>query len=184
MKLAETIYGRRSTRAFSQQPVTTSLLERLIDAAIQAPSARNQQPWEFVIIQNSPLLEQISESAKAHVRRTEKGLLALHPHDTLNDPNFHIFYHAPVLIVISAERGDWAVENAALAAENLMLVAHANGLGTCWIGLAQDWLGTAEGRRAIGVSEGFLPVAPIIVGHPAGDVPPVPRNPARLRWID
>jgi len=184
MKLAETIYGRRSTRAFSQQPVTTSLLERLIDSAIQAPSARNQQPWEFVIIQNSPLLDQISESSKAHVRGTEKGLLALHPHDTLNDPDFHIFYHAPVLIVISAEQGDWAVENAALAAENLMLVAHANGLGTCWIGLAQDWLGTANGRRAIDVSEGFLPVAPIIAGYPAGDVPPVPRNPARLRWIN
>ncbi len=59
-----------------------------------------------------------------------------------------------------------------------MLVAHAYGLGTCWIGLAQDWLGTTEGRRAIGVSDEFLPVAPIIVGHPAGSVPPVPRNPA------
>ena len=184
MELTQAIYGRRSTRAFSKQQVTKSLLERLIDAAIQAPSARNQQPWEFVIIQNIPLLDQISESSKAHVRGTEKGLLALHPHDTLNDPDFHIFYHAPALIVISVEQGDWAVENAALAAENLMLVAHANELGTCWIGLAQDWLGTADGRRACGVPEGFLPVAPIIVGHPAGDVPSVPRNQARLRWIN
>ena len=184
MELTQAIYGRRSTRAFSKQQVTKSLLERLIDSAIQAPSARNNQPWEFAIIQNSPLLDQISESSKAHVRGTEKGLLALHPHDTLNDPDFHIFYHAPALIVISVEQGDWAVENAALAAENLMLVAHANELGTCWIGLAQDWLGTADGRRACGVPEGFLPVAPIIVGHPAGDVPSVPRNPARLRWIN
>jgi nitroreductase len=184
MELTEAIYGRRSTRAFSQQPVTRSLLERLIDSAIQAPSARNKQPWEFVIIQNIPLLDQISESSKAHVRGTEKNSLALHTHDTLSDPDFHIFYHAPVLIVISAEQGDLAVENAALAAENLMLVAHANALGTCWIGLAQDWLGTADGRRAIGVSDELLPVAPIIVGHPAGDVPPVPRNPARRRWID
>jgi nitroreductase len=184
MELTQAIYGRRSTRAFSKQQVTKSLLERLIDSAIQAPSARNQQPWEFVIIQNIPLLDQISESSKAHVRGTEKGLLALHPHDTLNDPDFHIFYHAPALIVISVEQGDWAVENAALAAENLMLVAHANELGTCWIGLAQDWLGTADGRRACGVPEGFLPVAPIIVGHPAGDVPSVPRNQARLRWIN
>ena len=184
MELTEAIYGRRSTRAFSKRPVAKSLLERLIDSAIQAPSARNKQPWEFVVIQNIPLLNQISEASKAHIRGTEKGSLALHPDDSLNDPDFHIFYHAPVLIVISAEHGDWAVANAALAAENLMLVAHGNELGTCWIGLAQDWLGTAEGRRAIGVSEGFLPVAPIIVGHPAGDVPPVPRNPPRMRWID
>ena len=184
MELTQAIYGRRSTRAFSKQQVTKSLLERLIDSAIQAPSARNNQPWEFVIIQNIPLLDQISESSKAHIRGTEKSLLALHPHDSLNDPDFHVFYHAPVLIVISAEQGDWAVENAALAAENLMLVAHANELGTCWIGLAQDWLGTADGRCVSGVSEGFLPVAPIIVGYPEGDMPPVPRNPPRMRWID
>ena len=184
MKLTEAIYGRRFTRAFSPEPVTRPLLEWLIDSAIQAPSARNKQPWEFVIIQNIPLLDQISEASKAHIRGTDKGSLALHPHDTLNDPDFHIFYHAPALILISAEHGDWAIANAALAAENLMLVAHANELGTCWIGLAQDWLGTDDGRRATGVSEGFLPVAPIIVGHPAGGILPVPRFPARLRWID
>ena len=184
MELTQAIYGRRSTRAFSKQPVTKALLERLIDSAIQAPSARNKQPWEFVIIQNLPLLDRISESSKAHIRGTEKGSLSLHPHDALNDPDFHIFYHAPVLIVISAVQGDLAVENAALAAENLMLVAYANGLGTCWIGLAQDWLGSADGRRAGGVPEGFSPVAPIIVGHPLGDAPTVPRNAARLRWID
>jgi len=133
-------------------------LKQLIDAGIQAPSARNEQPWEFVIIQNSPLLDKISEASKAHIRGTEKGVLALHPHDTLSDPNFHIFYHAPVLIVISVKPGNLAVENAALAAENLMLAAHAQGLGTCWIGLAQDWLGTADGRSAIGVSDEFLEV--------------------------
>ena len=58
--------------------------------------------------------------------------------EMLNDPKFHIFYHAPVLVVIAAaEPTDWAVEDCALAAENLMLAAYAKGLGTCWIG----WLG-------------------------------------------
>jgi hypothetical protein len=46
--------------------------------------------------------DQISEASKAHIRGTEKGLLALHPDDTLNDPDFHIFYHAPVLIISPA----------------------------------------------------------------------------------
>ena len=184
MKLAEAIYGRRSTRAFARKSVTKSILESLVDSAIQAPSARNEQPLEFVIIQNTPLLNQISEASKAHLRAIEHASLALHPNDALSDPNFHIFYHAPVLVVISAKTGGWAVENAALAAENFMLAAYEQGLGTCWIGLAQRWLGTADGRHAVGVSEEFLPVAPIIVGHPSEPMPPVHHNPARLRWID
>jgi nitroreductase len=184
MELTEAIYGRCSTRAFSQEPVTKSVLEELVDAAIHAPSARNEQPWDFVIIQNRSLLDQISEAAKAHINATDNNLFSLHFSDTLNDPDFHIFYHAPVLIVISARSEGWAVENAALASENLMLMAHAQGLGTCWIGLAQRWLVTADGRQAIGVPDGFTPVAPIIVGHPAKTMPPVPRNSAQVRWID
>ena len=65
-------------------------------------------------------------------------------------PGFHIFYHAPSLIVISASQtGPWALEDCSLAAENLMLAAHASGLGTCWIGFAQAWLETAEGKTAL-----------------------------------
>ena len=99
MKLAETIYGRRSTRAFSQQPVTTSLLERLIDSAIQAPSARNQQPWEFVIIQNSPLRRSVTVDAAGRSdandplvsRRDEiPALAALHA----GDARHHAFARA------------------------------------------------------------------------------------------
>lgn len=184
MKLNDALYGRRSTRAFSTEGVAEPMLEQLIDAAIQAPSARNEQPWDFVVVRNRPLLDQISEASKAYLRATEKSSLTLHHHSSFDDPDFHIFYHAPVLIVISATSGGWAVENAALAAENLMLMAYGLGLGTCWIGLAQGWLGTADGRHAIGVSHDFLPVAPIIVGHPSEPMPPVPRNPARRRWID
>lgn len=107
-----------------------------------------------------------------------------HLREHLENPDFHIFYHAPALIVISASSGDWAVEDASLAAENLMLAAYARGLGSCWIGFAQRWLETEEGRKAIGVPQDFVPVAPIIVGHPAAPMPPVPRNRARLRWLD
>jgi hypothetical protein len=57
-----------------------------------------------------------------------------------------------VLIVIcAADADDWAIEDCALAAENLMLGAYALGLGTCWIGFAQRWLTTADGKSVLGV---------------------------------
>ena len=104
--------------------------------------------------------------------------------EELADPAFQIFYRAPALIVISAvERGPWIVEDCALAAENLMLAAHATGLGTCWVGFAQSYLGTPAGKVTIGLPDAAVPVAPIIVGHPSGVSPAVPRRPPEIRWI-
>lgn len=185
MELTQAIYGRRATRAFTSEPVSTSALELLVEAAIQAPSAVNEQPWDFAIIRNKALLDQISTAAKGHVLNASKiGDVPSHLRKHLEDPAFHIFYHAPALIVISAKTSEWAVEDAALAAENLMLSAYAQGFGSCWIGFAQRWLETEEGQRSIGVPPDFTAIAPIIVGHPAASMPPVPRNPARARWLD
>ena len=185
MELSEAIYKRRSTRSFTQEPVSRLDLERLVDAAIQAPSAVDEQPWDFAVIQYALLLDQISAAAKAHMLKAmESGSFPQRLHAHLDDPDFHVFYHAPALIVISAKAGVWAVENAALAAQNLMLAAHAQHLGSCWIGFAQRWLETPDGKRAIEAPDDFAPVAPIIVGHPAIAPVAVPRNPTRLRWID
>lgn len=185
MDLTEAIYGRRATRAYTAATVTKNVLESLIDAAIQAPSAVNEQPWDFTIIQNIALLDRISAAAKAHMVETmPRGFFPEHLHETLESPDFHIFYHAPALITISARAGAWAVENATLAAENLMLAAHGQGLGSCWIGFAQRWLETADGKHALGVPHDFMPVAPIIIGYPTAPTAPVARHPPQLRWID
>lgn len=102
----------------------------------------------------------------------------------LNDDAFHIFYHAPALILISAAaEGPWISEDCALAAENLMLAAYAAGLGTCWIGFAQSYLATPEGRAAIGIPHEWVPVAPIIVGHPAESPPHPARHEPVVRFV-
>jgi nitroreductase len=86
--------------------------------------------------------------------------------------------------VISAPKGArWAVEDCALAAENLMLEAWARGLGSCWIGFAQDWLSSEAGRAMLEIPVSHTAVAPIIVGHPKGKVQPVPRRSPSIRWM-
>lgn len=186
MEIMEAIYERRSTRTFLPEPVTKPLLMKVIDAAIQAPSAVNEQPWDFTIVQNAALLDHISDAAKQHMlKMMEKGAFPRRLHENLENPDFHVFYHAPVLVVISVKPGQWAVEDAALAAENLMLAARALNLGSCWIGFSQSWLQTSEGKASIGLKDSdVIPIAPIILGHPAGSVPAVLRGPARIHWID
>jgi nitroreductase len=185
MKLLEAIDGRRSVREYTEEPVDDAMLRELIEAAIKAPSAINQQPWAFIVVKEKSCLTRISDQAKAHLLKASPGAPA-HPfREMLNDPKFDIFYHAPVLIVIvAAEPTDWAVEDCSLAAENLMLAAYAKGLGTCWIGFAQNWLATADGKAELGVPVTYAPIAPIIVGHPRRQPPPVPRKTPDIRWID
>jgi nitroreductase len=185
MELLEAIKGRRSVRDFTGETVADATLRELIDAAIHAPSAMNQQPWSFVIVKNQALLADISEKAKAYLLDAAQGSLPQHFSHMLSDPNFHIFYHAPVLIVIAVvEPTGWAVEDCALAAQDLMLTAYAAGLGTCWIGFAQGWLGTAEGKSALGLPASHVPVAPIIIGYPKHKPASVPRKEPELRWIE
>ena len=69
MELLQAIHGRRSVREFTDEPVSEAVLHELIDAAIQAPSAINQQPWCFVVVTDQALLARISDHAKAHLLR-------------------------------------------------------------------------------------------------------------------
>lgn len=185
MDVNEAISGRRSLREYTAQPVDERIIRRLIDAAVHAPNAVNQQPWTFTVVRDQSVLDRISRNAKSHMLATMPASpQSDHFRSLLNDPNFHIFYHAPVLLLISATaQGPWIVEDCALAAENLMLTAHAIGLGTCWIGFAQSFLNTPDGKNLLGLPAASVPVAPIIIGHPKSTPPPVPRKEPEIRWV-
>jgi nitroreductase len=185
MDLNEAISGRRSLREYTVQPVDERIIRRLIDAAVHAPNAVNQQPWTFTVVRDQSVLDRISRNAKSHMLATmPAGPQSDHFRSLLNDPNFHIFYRAPVLLLISATaQGPWIVEDCALAAENLMLTAYAVGLGTCWVGFAQSFLNTSDGKNMLGLPAAWVPVAPIIIGHPKSAPPPVPRKEPEIRWV-
>jgi nitroreductase len=185
MDLDDAIAGRRSTREYTSEPVDERTVRRLIDAAVHAPSATNGQPWTFTVVRDPGLLDRVSTAAKAHMLTTLGGSPQADRHRaSLSDPAFHIFYHAPALILISGVRQrPWVVEDCALAAENLMLAAHAAGLGSCWIGYAQGYLNTPEGKDALGLPATCVPIAPLIVGHPSVVPAPVARREPEVRWI-
>jgi nitroreductase len=185
MDLKDAIDSRRAVREYTTEPVDEAAIRQLIAAAVQAPSAVNQQPWMFTVVRDKTLLARISREAKAHMlKATPAALLSHHYQELLENSRFDIFYDAPVLIVISSlAESAWAIEDCALAAENLMLTARAAGLGSCWIGFAQGWLGTPDGKAALQLPDDYRPIAPIIVGHPRRFPPPVARNEPRIKWV-
>lgn len=185
MNVLQAIHERRAVRDFKAEPVSAGLLYQLISAASWAPSAMNEQPWHFTIVTDKATLDEISGRAKTWMLQNFQTLpRPAHFRDILADPDFHIFYNAPCLVVISTtSKGPWMSEDASLAAQNLMLMAIDRGLGSCWIGFAQGWLNTPEGHQLLNLPEGAFVVAPIIVGHPRTPPPPVARKAPLVSWI-
>ncbi len=185
MDLSEAIAGRRAVREYTAEPVEEHTIRRLIHDAVEAPSAMNGQPWTFTVVRDQALLDRVSIEAKAHIRATmPAGAQPAQFRSMLDDADFQIFYHAPLLVLISAaSEGGFIVEDCSLAAQNLMLAGYAAGLGSCWIGFAQAYLNTPEGKAALGLPIEWIPVAPIILGHPKSATASVPRKDPEIRWV-
>jgi nitroreductase len=185
MDLNEAIAGRRAVREYTDEAVDKRTIRNLIAAAVQAPSAVNQQPWTFTVVRDQSVLDRLSNEAKTHMlANLPVNGHADHFRSLLGEPTFQIFYHAPVLILIAARApGPWNLEDCALAAQNLMLAAYAAGLGSCWIGFAQHFLNTPAGKHLLALPADCVPVAPIIVGHAKTPPPPVPRKDPEIHWL-
>ncbi|HVA36422.1 MAG TPA: nitroreductase [Candidatus Dormibacteraeota bacterium] len=178
------IHERRATRAYTDEMVDRSLVEQLIEAAIQAPSAMNRQPWAFVIVEGAPRLTAFSDEVKKEVLRGEGGHLSPDVRAMLGDASFDVFYGAPVLVVICATSTEaQAAEDCSLAAQNLMLAAHAAGLATCPIGFARQWLNRAETKRRLEMPEDLVPIFPLVLGHPSEKPQPHARRAPRVLWL-
>jgi nitroreductase len=183
------IYGRRATRAYLPRAVDEDTVRTLLAAAVQAPTAMHREPWRFAVVQDRAKLAQWSTRAKtlmlaetAHhpLVRGERS----HGSDLLGDPSFNIFYDAGTLIVIGGDGGGpFVAADCWLAAQNLMLAAHAMGMATCPIGFAVSLCNTPEIKTELGFDEAVTAVAPIILGYSSVALPPVPRKqPVITAW--
>jgi nitroreductase len=186
MEMLDAIRQRRAIREYKADPIPATSLRTLIEAASWAPSAMNSQTWHFVVITDRQKLDEISRSSKRWLMENEPELTA-NPdmRANLDDPGYDILHHAPAMIAIATpSRAKWSMEACALAAENLMLAATATGLGTCWIGLAEGWLNSAAGHKALGLAENERVGAPIVAGYPKTAPPAAARHQPRITWIE
>lgn len=185
MDVWDAIFSRRAVRDYRPEMVDEATLRRLVTAASWAPSGMNDQPWHFTVVTDPTVLSAISGHAKTWMLSEVSAFpKSSHFRDAMNDPNFHLFYHAPTLMVISAPSDAvWAKEDCGLAAQNLMLAATDSGLGSCWIGFAQGWLNTPEGKELLGLPADAQVVAPIIVGYSKASTPSVPRKSPKITWV-
>ncbi len=175
------IKGRRSIRSFQEKPVEKELIEEIIQAGRFAPSAKNRQPWKFIVITNRDFIDHLSTEVKNQMKRMLKYrffyqffLKSLRKKKTLQfltavaySKNDSIFYNAPVLVFVVSKRGVFNDESCACCAQNMMLAAHSKGLGSCWIGFANVLGLKRKTLRELKIPEEYHIAAPLIFGYPS-----------------
>lgn len=149
--IIDTILSRRSIRHFMPEPLDNETLILLLKAAMSAPTACNSQPWEFIVVTEPEMLDQIRS----------KFLFAR--------------YNAPAAIVVcgnvgiannSAARSHW-VQDCSAATENILIAAAGMGLGAVWIGVYPLPSKIKPLSEALGIPENVIPLSMVMVGHPA-----------------
>lgn len=163
------IFKRSSVRTFTDDPVSAREVDDLMKAAMAAPSAGNQQPWEFYVTDDPNLKERLSEVSP--YAKPAKGA-------------------AVVIIVCRRLEGlrftGCVDQDLSACIENILLEATEMGLGSVWMGIAPEPSRMEATARLINAPDGIEPFALVAIGHPATE--PTPKggtryNPDRVHWV-
>ena len=158
MEFFEVVKQRKSVREYSDKKVDKATLEKVIDAGRVAATARNEQPWEFIISSDKEILNKICSMC----------------------PNGPFIKDAPHLIAVFSKDTKYYIEDCSAATQNMLLAIEALGLGGCWVaGDKKDYM--EEVRKIFNVPEGYKLVSMISVGYPKK--PQGPKNKKDLKEV-
>jgi len=187
----ELVASRRSIRRYEPQPVPSETLARLLEAARWAPSAHNRQPWRFALLESARSKERLARAMGERLTadRSADGDAAEAVAADVARSRARIT-GAPLVIVVSLDMTDMdsypderrrraeylmAVQSTAMATQNLLLAAHAEGLGACWMCAPLFCPDTVA--STLGLPEGWEPQALVTLGAPASAGKPPVRKP-------
>ncbi len=165
----ELLQKRRAIRDFEDREVPWKVIEEILQESTLAPSASNNQPCRFVVVQCRRTIKALSDESKANLLKdNDEKKIKLNAEYVafLQNENFNVFYNAPCLIYIAGPKSVGSLDvDCALAASYIMFAATARGLGTCWVALGAN-IRDPQLRGELGLSENHRIVAPIILGYP------------------
>ncbi|MBL8046686.1 MAG: nitroreductase family protein, partial [Anaerolineales bacterium] len=188
--MLELIRSRRSIRRYTEQVVPREVLERVLEAARWAPSAHNRQPWRLAVLETLAAKQTVAQAMATRLRAdrlADGDAPEIVEQDAARSQQR--ITHAPAVIVLSLTVAEMdvypderrrtaerlmAVQSVAMAAQNMLLAAHAEGLGTCW--LCAPLFCPETVSTALRLPADWEPQALITLGYPANGGKPASRK--------
>jgi nitroreductase len=184
----EAIKKRRSVRSYQSRAVPRDVIDAIIDAGNEAPSAMNSQPWRFVVIADGEAKKKLIRAALPNARKILDTVKEADParHEAitkrLNELPDPIYYSAPAIVFVIGS-GRYAQHSCPLACENMMLAAHSMGLGSCWVGFGSMVTEDEEVKRLLELREEEMIFGPILLGYPEGYPERPPKKEPTVKWV-
>lgn len=184
----EAIKKRRSVRYYDARPIPRDLLNAVIEAGNEAPSAMNGQPWRFVVVEDGDAKRKLLSAALPQVKKLTEMVKDADParyeaikkrFTELPDP---VYYSAPTIVFVIGN-GRYAGHSCPLACENMMLAAHSLGLGSCWVGFGAMVLDDPEVISLLELKEDESIFGPILLGYPKGETTRPSKREPNVKWI-
>ncbi len=160
--VVDNIMSRTSIRQFTGQPVGRDTIETLLKAGMAAPTAVNAQPWAFVAVTDRAVLDSLD---------------AVHPYAHLANAGAAIIVCGDMEKALEGANREYWIQDCSAATENILLAAHAYGLGAVWCGVYPNEERIPSVKRVLGLPETIMPLNVVTIGYPAN-----PDQPAKDKW--
>lgn len=167
MNALELIYTRRSVRKYKEQAVSREILTDLLKAGMAAPSACNNQPWEFVVVDDETTMQELRSNLRNGPYNAPAAIIPLYNEKIGHNTNCNQFWQ----------------QDLSAATENIMIAAAGMELGTVWLGTYPKKDTVAKVQKILGVPKEILPLVVIYVGHPESEPTPGTKyDEERVHW--
>lgn len=195
--IIKNIKERRSIRKYLDKKIDASIINEIIECGKFAPSSHNRQPWNFTVVSNKKLIDELSQDINAwyktfvrigtplsFIREIKKSVAEMRKRVESEQDLF--FYHAPLVIILHGPKRQFIEHDLSCAAQNMMLAARSLDIGSCWIGFADIVLNRSQKiKKKLRIPSSHQVVATIVFGYPIKfPSSALHRKEAVISWFD
>jgi nitroreductase len=178
------IKGRRSIREYKTKQIKDSEVQKVLDCAIYAPNARNQQMWHFTVIQNKDMLNRMVDIIKENIMNSGIKFLI----ERASAPDYNTFYNAPTVVLVTGdEKTPFVQFDCGAAAQNIALAAKSLNIGSCVMTSSAFLFASEKGnklKKELGIPDGYNHMCAVVLGYQGCENPEAPpRNKDVINYI-
>ncbi len=182
-QVVDCIMSRRSIRAYKPEQIKDEELKTILECAINAPSARNSQPWEVRVIRDKDAIDNLNKEVIADMieKRPEAK-------ERFVDEDASVFFHAPTLLVVAYDTTQyWGQSDCGMLVQNVLLAAESMNIGSCAVGCCRDYINSPKGAdfvKSLNLPENYVVYLTVTLGYKDENPDAKPRDDKKVAYME
>ena len=182
-KVVDCIKSRRSIRAYKPEQIKDEELQAILECGINAPSARNSQPWEIRVMRDKEAIDNLNKEVIADMieKRPEAK-------ERFAGEDASVFFHAPTLLVVAYDTTQyWGMSDCGMLVQNILLAAESMNIGTCAVGCCREYIQSpkaADFVKSLNLPENYVVYLTVTLGYKDEAPDAKPRDEKKIAYIE